>query len=108
MSDLWLACHTQQHIAEAEGVARTLVTAMADDFVNFGNLSKNDKAAAEHAVDFDPPMREEGIRPRPRSGWQRRAPLMASWGFPPSPMFPFRSKKVKGGETLVKGGGCTL
>lgn len=52
----WLACDTQQVIADREGVARTLVTSMADEFVKFGNLSDSDKALASHAVDFEVPI----------------------------------------------------
>ena len=54
--EMWLACRTQEEIAEAENVARTLITGMADDFVNFGNLADSDKAAASHATDFDIPL----------------------------------------------------
>ncbi len=76
---------TQEEIAAAEHVARTLVTGMADEFVNFGNLADSDKAAASHATDFDIPLSVLGISAKaervqhlaPGGAWrrpQRRAP----------------------------------
>jgi hypothetical protein len=37
-------------------VDRTIVSDMAKVFVEIGNLAKNHKAVADHAVDFDPPI----------------------------------------------------
>jgi hypothetical protein len=57
--DLWMACHTQQVIAEAVGITQqTLSTDKAFTAIgNLANLSKADRAASEHAVDFDVPNR---------------------------------------------------
>ncbi len=55
MFEMWLACHTQQEIAEAENVARPTVTAATKDFVKIGNLAKSDINAADFA-DFKPPI----------------------------------------------------
>jgi hypothetical protein len=52
--DLWLACWTEQEIAEATGVHRDTVNEICR---NLADLPKSDKAAAEHATDFDPPCR---------------------------------------------------
>lgn len=54
--ELWLACWSDQEIANEVGVERSTVTKLSDDFVKIGNLAKNHKAAAEHATDFDPPI----------------------------------------------------
>jgi len=54
--DMWLACHTQQEIAEAVGVERST---LANDVVQFGKLANLDKSAqslATHATDFEPPL----------------------------------------------------
>jgi len=54
--DMWLACHTQEEIAEAEEVDQKTISRMAEDFRQIGNLAKMSKAAADHATDFDPPL----------------------------------------------------
>jgi hypothetical protein len=54
--DLWMACHTQQEIAEAEGIDQGDLSKMATGFMEIGNLAKNHKASAEHATDFEPPI----------------------------------------------------
>lgn len=54
--DRWLACWTQEEIAEAEGISQQ---AVALSFTNFGNLAvlgKTQQAAAEHATDFEAPI----------------------------------------------------
>jgi len=54
--EMWLACYTQEEIAEAVGIERSTVTKMAEEFVKIGNLAENHKAAANHLVDFEPPI----------------------------------------------------
>jgi indole-3-glycerol phosphate synthase len=54
--DMWLACHTQEEIAEAEDVDQTTVTVKAKDFMNFGQVSKNHKTIVEHMTDFETPI----------------------------------------------------
>jgi hypothetical protein len=54
---MWLACYTQEEIAEAEDVAVQTVSNRIGDFSNFGQMSKIGKpAAANHLTDFDPPI----------------------------------------------------
>lgn len=53
---LWMACYTQEEIAEREGVTRTTVTAILSENENFRKLTKADQAAAGHATDFDIPI----------------------------------------------------
>jgi hypothetical protein len=54
--DMWMACATQQEIAEAEDMPRETVRNETGNFGQICNLAKSAKAAAEHAVDFDPPI----------------------------------------------------
>lgn len=54
--DLWLACYTQEEIAEREGISREAVSDTTANFGNLGNLAENTKVLASHAVDFDPPI----------------------------------------------------
>lgn len=54
--DLWLSCHTQQEIADAVNLERSTVANMTAEFVQNGNLAEKDKASANHATDFDPPI----------------------------------------------------
>lgn len=53
---MWLACHTDQEIADAEGMPRTTVTDQTKGLDEIGNLAESVKAAAKHATDFDPPI----------------------------------------------------
>lgn len=53
---MWLACHTQEEIAEALGCTRDEVRRQTDGFGDLGNLAESPKAAAIHATDFDPPL----------------------------------------------------
>jgi len=53
--NLWLACYTQEEIAEKEGIDRTLISDLIKDFVDFGKLAENHKVAALHQVDFEIP-----------------------------------------------------
>jgi len=56
--DLWLACWTQQEIADDVGMTRATLST-DESFAEIGNiakLSKTDQSAADHATDFDPPL----------------------------------------------------
>lgn len=53
---LWLACHTQEEIAERIDEAQPTVKRWIDEFIQFGQMSEMNKADAEHAVDFKPPL----------------------------------------------------
>lgn len=50
----WLACHTQQEIADVEGVSETY--ARESISAQTENLPSARKADSEHATDFDPPI----------------------------------------------------
>jgi hypothetical protein len=51
--ELWLACWTQEEIAESVGVHKDT----ADEICRkLANLPKSDKAAGEHATDFEVPL----------------------------------------------------
>jgi hypothetical protein len=52
--DLWLACWTQQEIADELGLDATDKAVRVSG--NVADLPKNQKAAADHATDFDPPI----------------------------------------------------
>ena len=54
ISDMWLACHTQEEIAEAEGISVQPVKEAIWDFS--ANLPENLKPVASHLIDFDPPI----------------------------------------------------
>jgi transcriptional regulator with XRE-family HTH domain len=51
--DLWLSCHTQEEIAEREGVTKETVSNICQEMAD---LQKYDKALAEHATDFETPI----------------------------------------------------
>jgi DNA modification methylase len=53
---MWLACYTQEEIAEAEDVTHQSVGNKIADFANFGQVSKICKIQAEYLDDFDPPI----------------------------------------------------
>lgn len=56
---MWLACHTQEEIAEALNCDRSLISKMEEQFVNFGNpaiFHKSSQPYAEHLIDFDMPI----------------------------------------------------
>jgi len=54
--DMWMACHTQEEIAETVGVPRRTVGDNFGEFGNVANLAKTQQSAAEHATDFTPPI----------------------------------------------------
>lgn len=53
---MWLACYTQEEIAEALGLPRETVKDKIGSFGENGNLSKSAKTVADHLTDFDPPI----------------------------------------------------
>lgn len=53
--DLWLACWTQQEISEEIGISQPQLAEVLKN-IGIGNLAKPDKAAAEHATDFEVPI----------------------------------------------------
>lgn len=52
---MWLACHTQQEIADAEGIGKATVNEILDSF-GFAHLPVSEQAAANHATGFEPPI----------------------------------------------------
>ena len=50
---LWMACHTQEEIAEREGITKETVSEICREMAD---LPKSDKAAAEHATEFTVPI----------------------------------------------------
>lgn len=54
--DRWLACWTQEEIAEEEGVSVQPVKTVVDEIADLQKHPKSDRARAEHATDFDPPL----------------------------------------------------
>jgi len=54
--DMWLACHTQEEIAEVVETPRRTVADMMERFGEIGNLSESAKSFANHAAEFDPPI----------------------------------------------------
>jgi len=53
--DRWLACWGQEQIAEAEGISQGEVAKNIPSG-DLAELNKSDRATAEHATDFDPPI----------------------------------------------------
>jgi hypothetical protein len=58
--DLWLACWTNEEIGEACGCDEKTVRSVIGETAGLPNLRQPDRAAAEHAVDFDPPLYNMG------------------------------------------------
>ena len=54
--DLWLACWTLEEIAKDVGVTKQAVDLVCQELAELPKLDKSARAAAEHAVDFDPPI----------------------------------------------------
>lgn len=52
--EMWLACYTQQEIADAVGIPRKTVDDTFGEFGDVSKLAKSDQSAAEHATDFTP------------------------------------------------------
>jgi len=53
---MWLACYTQQEIADAIGIPRKTVDDTFGESGEIAKLAKTDQSAAEHATDFTPPI----------------------------------------------------
>lgn len=53
--DMWLACHTQEEIAEAVGASQSDVDRVLPKTADFPNWVKSNPAAS-HLTDFDPPI----------------------------------------------------
>lgn len=51
--EMWLACYSQQEIADAENVDKATVNRICCEFADLQKCNKSDKASAEHATDFD-------------------------------------------------------
>ena len=55
--DMFMACHSQEEIAEAVQVTQQTIDNKINDFTNFGNLAKNCKTLANHEdSDFQIPL----------------------------------------------------
>ena len=54
--DMWMACHTQEEIASSLGITRDEVRGSMEDIGEIGKVAESPKAAAAHAVDFEPPI----------------------------------------------------
>ena len=55
--ELWLACWTRDEIAAEVGCSAGEVSAITSEMADMPKLTKSDKAAAEHATEFDVPTR---------------------------------------------------
>ena len=104
---LWLACHTQEEIAEAIGYSRPAVSAFCESFVRNGEsavsdktdkteadeennnlgsykLSKSQLADADHATEFTTPIYNIWKQQEKSKGRDRRKPVVASdWFYSP-------------------------
>lgn len=54
--DLWLACHTQEAIAESVGVHKDTVSEITDDCRKKFCETESDKSAMNHTSDFNIPI----------------------------------------------------
>jgi hypothetical protein len=54
--DLWLACHTQEEIAEREDCDQSVVSDVIRGSMEIGSLAESHKAVATHLTDFDIPL----------------------------------------------------
>ncbi len=53
---LWMACHTQEEIAEREGVKQQAIDQILQKMAGLPNLVKSDQSKAEFADDFEIPI----------------------------------------------------
>lgn len=53
---MWLACHTQEEIAEEVGCPQQKVADQVGNFTEIGRLAESGKSLALHATDFEPPL----------------------------------------------------
>jgi hypothetical protein len=54
--NLWLTCYTQEEIAEKENLPRSTVETVLTEIADLQKSSKSDRAAADHATEFDVPI----------------------------------------------------
>jgi hypothetical protein len=54
--DMWMACYSNVEIASREGIDEKAVRDIIGEMADLPKLRRSDLAAAEHAVDFDPPI----------------------------------------------------
>ncbi|MBW1785276.1 MAG: hypothetical protein JRK53_01455 [Deltaproteobacteria bacterium] len=54
--ELWLACHTQEQIAEIVGSPRQTIADQTSSFAEIGHLTESGKTSANHLADFDHPI----------------------------------------------------
>lgn len=54
--DAWLACNTVEEIADRENIAKGTVSEICSKYPDLDKLNKSDRAAADHATDFDSPI----------------------------------------------------
>jgi hypothetical protein len=52
---MWLACCTQEEIAEAENIDQSTVQEKTKSFMDFGKIAKIHKTQAEYLDDFETP-----------------------------------------------------
>jgi DNA modification methylase len=52
----WLACYTQDEIAEKENVAKSVVHDVCSDFATWQKTDKSVQSVADHAIDFTPQL----------------------------------------------------
>jgi predicted transcriptional regulator len=57
----WLACYTQEEIAEKEGMPQETVRNIVAEFSQIGSLADSAKLAALHQVDFEIPFTNRRI-----------------------------------------------
>ena len=53
---MWMACYTQEEIAEAEDLTKQAVALVCQEMADLPKLDKPSTALAEHATDFDAPI----------------------------------------------------
>jgi hypothetical protein len=51
---MWLACYTQEEIAEAVGTGEEAVRLITQKSADLPELGKSEQALASHAADFEP------------------------------------------------------
>ncbi len=54
--EMWMACYTQEEIGEKENLDKAQINRICCEMAGLPKLNKSDKAAAEHAIDFQIPL----------------------------------------------------
>ena len=72
--DVWMACYTQEEIAEREDLTQKAVDLILEEMASMPKLLKSDKALADHATDFDQPIHHpsRGKIVQPGRTWRAR------------------------------------